>query len=62
MIIAGFTAYPRIVDFKRVREIADKSGAIMMVDMSHFAGLVAGEAYPSPLLAQNKQDILPINK
>ena len=48
MIIAGFTAYPRIVDFKKFREIADACGAILMVDMSHFAGLVAGDAYPSP--------------
>ena len=48
MIIAGYTAYPRIVDFKKFREIADACGAILMVDMSHFAGLVAGGAYPSP--------------
>jgi len=48
MIIAGFTAYPRIVDFKKFREIADSCGAILMVDMSHFAGLVAGGMYPSP--------------
>lgn len=48
MIIAGFTAYPRVVDFKKFREIADSCGAILMVDMSHFAGLVAGGVYPSP--------------
>lgn len=48
IIVAGYTAYPRIVDFKKFREIADASGAIFMVDMSHFAGLVAGKAYPSP--------------
>lgn len=48
LIVAGFTAYPRVVDFKKVREIADACGAYMMVDMSHFAGLVAGEAYPTP--------------
>ena len=48
MIIAGYTAYPRIVDFKKFREIADACGAILMVDMSHVAGLVAGDAYPSP--------------
>jgi glycine hydroxymethyltransferase len=48
MIIAGYTAYPRIVDFKKFREIANTCGAILMVDMSHFAGLVAGGAYPSP--------------
>src|SRR3989344_1940060 len=48
LIVAGFTAYPRVVDFKKFREIAESCGAILMVDMSHFAGLVAGEAYPSP--------------
>lgn len=48
LIVVGFTAYPRIVDFKRCREIAHACGAYLMVDMSHFAGLVAGEAYPSP--------------
>jgi glycine hydroxymethyltransferase len=48
IIICGFTAYPRQVDFKKFREIANASGAILMCDMSHFAGLVAGEEYPSP--------------
>jgi glycine hydroxymethyltransferase len=48
VIVAGFTAYPRRVDFKKFRDIANASGALLMVDMSHFAGLVAGEAYPSP--------------
>ena len=48
VIVAGFTAYPRIVDFKKFREIADACGALLHVDMSHFAGLVAGGAYPSP--------------
>lgn len=48
LIIAGFTAYPRIVDFKKFREIADSCGALLHVDMSHFAGLVAGGVYPSP--------------
>ncbi len=48
IIVGGFTAYPRVVDFKKLREIADAAGAIFMVDMSHFAGLVAGKAYPSP--------------
>lgn len=48
IIIAGFTAYPRIIDFKKFRMIADEVGAYLMVDMSHFAGLVAGGAYPSP--------------
>ena len=46
--MAGFTAYPRFVDFKKFREIADACGAILHVDMSHFAGLVAGGVYPSP--------------
>jgi glycine hydroxymethyltransferase len=48
IVVAGFTAYPRTVDFKKFREVADACGAILMVDMSHFAGLVAGKAYPSP--------------
>lgn len=48
LIVVGFTAYPRIVDFKKCREIADSAGSLLMVDMSHFAGLVAGRAYPSP--------------
>lgn len=48
LIVAGFTAYPSIVDFKKFRDIADACGAILMVDMSHFGGLVAGNAYPSP--------------
>ncbi len=49
MIIAGSTAYPRIIDFKKFRAIADKVGAYLMVDMAHFAGLVAGGAHPSPI-------------
>ncbi len=48
IIVAGFTAYPRVVDFKKFASIAKKSGSLLMVDMSHFAGLVAGEAYPTP--------------
>ncbi len=48
LIVAGYTAYPRIIDWKRFREIADAAGALLMVDMSHFAGLVAGGVYPSP--------------
>lgn len=48
IIVAGFTAYPRTVDFKKFREIANASQALLMVDMSHFGGLVAGKAYPSP--------------
>lgn len=50
IIVAGFTAYPRKVDFKKFREIADSVGALLMVDMSHFGGLVAGKAYSSPFL------------
>ena len=49
LIIAGGSAYPRIIDFKRFREIADKVGAYLMVDMAHFAGLVAGGVHPNPL-------------
>ena len=49
LIIAGGSAYPRIIDFARFRRIADEVGAIFMVDMAHFAGLVAGGVYPSPL-------------
>ena len=49
MIIAGATAYPRLVDFAIFREIADEVGAILMVDAAHFIGLVAGKAIPSPV-------------
>ncbi len=49
LIIAGGSAYPRQIDFKRFREIADSVGAYFMVDMAHFAGLVAGKAHPNPL-------------
>ncbi|HLB80007.1 MAG TPA: serine hydroxymethyltransferase [Dongiaceae bacterium] len=49
LIIAGGSAYPRVIDFARFREIADSVGAVFMVDMAHFAGLVAGGAHPSPL-------------
>lgn len=48
IVVAGYTAYPRIIDWKRMREAADAAGALLLVDMSHVAGLVAGEAYPSP--------------
>ena len=47
--LTGASAYPRVIDFKRVREICDKCGAIMLVDMAHIAGLVAGGAHPSPV-------------
>jgi glycine hydroxymethyltransferase len=49
LIIAGGSAYPRIIDFARFRAIADRVGAYLMVDMAHFAGLVAGRAHPSPI-------------
>ncbi|MDE1174424.1 MAG: serine hydroxymethyltransferase [Parvibaculaceae bacterium] len=49
LIIAGGSAYPRVIDFKAYREIADEVGAYLMVDMAHFAGLVAGGIHPSPL-------------
>ncbi len=49
LIIAGGSAYPRIIDFARFRDIADSVGAYLMVDMAHFAGLVAGGVHPSPL-------------
>ncbi len=49
LIIAGGSAYPRIIDFASFRRVADEVGAYLMVDMAHFAGLVAGGAHPSPL-------------
>ena len=49
LIIAGFSAYPRVVDWARFRQIADSVGAYFMVDMAHIAGLVAAGSYPSPL-------------
>ena len=48
LIIAGGSAYSRIIDFKKFRDIADKVGAYLMVDMAHFSGLVAGKGYPNP--------------
>jgi glycine hydroxymethyltransferase len=49
LILAGWSAYPRQLDFQRFREIADSVGAILMADMAHFAGLVAAEQHPSPV-------------
>lgn len=49
ILLTGASAYPRTIDFKRIREICDKVGCIMMVDMAHIAGLVAGGAHPSPV-------------
>ncbi len=48
LIIAGGSAYPRVIDFKKFREIADSVGAVFLVDMAHFAGLVAGGVHPNP--------------
>lgn len=48
ILIAGYSAYPRTLDFAKFREIADEVGAVLMVDMAHFAGLVAGGVHPSP--------------
>ena len=49
LIIAGASAYPRIIDWKKFREIADKIGAYFLVDMAHYSGLVAGKQYPNPV-------------
>jgi glycine hydroxymethyltransferase len=49
LIVGGGSAYPRTIDFARMRQIADKVGALFLVDMAHFAGLVAGGAHPSPV-------------
>lgn len=49
MIVAGASAYPRFIDFKTLREIADETGALLMVDMAHIAGLVAAGEHPSPV-------------
>jgi glycine hydroxymethyltransferase len=49
LILAGYSSYPRFLDFAAFREIADEVGALLMVDMAHFAGLVAGGAHPSPV-------------
>ena len=49
MLMVGYSAYPRIIDFKRMQEIADSVGATMVTDMAHFAGLAAGGVYPSPV-------------
>ena len=49
LILAGWSAYPRFLDFERFREIADEVGALLMVDMAHFAGLVAAGLHPNPV-------------
>ena len=50
LIVAGASAYPRIIDFKRFKEICDKVGALFMVDMAHIAGLVAAKLHPNPCI------------
>ena len=49
ILIAGYSAYPRLIDFAKMREIADSVGAVLMVDMAHFAGLVAGKVMTGEL-------------
>ena len=49
MIVAGASAYPRVIDWEKFREIADKVGAFLLVDMAHYSGLIAGGSYPSPI-------------
>jgi glycine hydroxymethyltransferase len=49
MIVVGASAYPRVIDFRRMREIADEAGALMVTDMAHISGLVAGGSHPSPV-------------
>src|SRR5690606_17088430 len=49
MIVAGYTAYPRTIDFARFKELADEVGALFLVDMAHISGLVAGKVHPSPV-------------
>ena len=49
LIIAGASAYPRVIDWKKFREIADKVGAYLLVDMAHYSGLIAGKQYPNPI-------------
>lgn len=53
LIVAGFTAYPRVIDWEKFRKIADACGALLLVDMSHIAGLVAAGVYPSPFMTSD---------
>ncbi len=53
MLMVGYSAYPRKIDFDRMRQIADEVGTVMVTDMAHFAGLVAGDAFPSPIPASH---------
>ena len=57
IVLAGFTAYPRVIDCAAFREIADEVGAILWVDASHFIGLCAGGAYPSPVPVRRRGDV-----
>ena len=57
LIIAGATAYPRIIDFAAFRSIADDVGALLMVDAAHIAGLIAGGAHPSPVPARRRRHL-----
>ncbi len=57
LIVAGASAYPRIIDFKKFREIADEVGAMLMVDMAHIAGLVATGFHPSPVREENAKKL-----
>ena len=56
LLLAGWSAYPRQLDFARFREIADEVGALCMVDMAHFAGLVAAGLHPSPVPLRGRRD------
>ena len=49
MLVAGASAYPRVIEWKAFREIADEVGAFLLVDMAHYSGLIAGGAYPNPI-------------
>ena len=62
IIIAGGSAYSRIIDFKKFREICDQVGAFLHVDMAHFSGLVAAEEYPNPLAVSYTHLTLPTNR
>ena len=59
MIIAGASAYSRVSDFPRFRQIADSVGAIFLVDMAHYSGLIAGGAYPNPVSTPTLLPLLP---
>ena len=58
MIIAGASAYPRLIDYKKFREIADKVGAYLLVDMAHISGLIGAGVIPSPIPYADLQHLL----